>query len=168
MSRTCRGRGHGSGRTTGAGRERGGGWRRCERRKGYWCCCQSQNRQRYAKSKRMWRLWRLLSWYFIRFWPSCSSWSISVRQLSTTTWCLKPSFTTGVASLAQLPNAHTWMHFPDCPVRVDKDRPRLHLPEHQAERRNCSQCYRRDQQSFVPVPNTLQSQQIFLHSNHRD
>ena len=33
------------------------------------------------------------------------------------------------------------MHIPDCPVCVDKSRPRLHLPERHAELRNCRQCY---------------------------
>ena len=33
------------------------------------------------------------------------------------------------------------MHIPDCPVCVDKSRPRLHLPERHAEWRNCRQCY---------------------------
>ena len=95
---TGKGCGRGGGRTTGAGRERGGGWRRLVRRKGRRCRCQRQNKQRYAKSKRMGRFWRWLCWYFTRFLPSCPSWSTSVRQIKTTTWCLKMFFTTDVAS----------------------------------------------------------------------
>ena len=62
------------------------------------------------------------------------------------------------------------MHIPDCPVCVDKSRPRLHLPERHAEWRNCRQCYNygRGQQSWLQVPNALHSRQTFLRSTGRD
>ena len=103
---TGKGRGRGGGRTTGAGRERGGGWRRRVRRKGRRCRYQRQNKQRYAKMQEDGMILEMTVLVLHRFLPSCPSWSISVRQISTTTWCLKLFFTTDVASLAQLPNAH--------------------------------------------------------------
>ena len=142
---TVNGRWRGGGRTTCAGREQGGGWRRRVRRKGHRCFSQRQNKQRYAKSKRMGWFWRWLCWYFSRFLPSCPPHpSLSDKfQAQLDVWnCSSPL----MLLHCHWPNSQ--MPMPRCIfltvlcvlTSLDPDFTYT-VPERHAEWRNCRQCY---------------------------